>query len=93
VAMTRKEAIESLARTIRLYPEYAAGEILGMGMDWDGKELYNKHANDLEQRLADCERMVEKLVSEERHLERIKRWKEVSDEKIVCNKVCANTRD
>jgi hypothetical protein len=60
--MTRVDKIDSLANTFRLYPKYAAAAILGMGMDWDGKALYNKHANELEERLVDCENMVEKLV-------------------------------
>jgi hypothetical protein len=69
--MTMTEKVDSLSRTLRRYPEYAANAILAMGMDWDGKALYNKHANELEEQLVTYEKMIEKLVNETRYLERI----------------------
>lgn len=64
--MTLEEKLESLAKTLLRYPELAAKMILDIGIDWDGKVLCNNDANDLEERLADCEKMVEKLVNEAR---------------------------
>lgn len=59
--MTRAEKLESLARTLRRYPDYAAKVILDMGMEWDGKALYNKHANELEEELLGIKQALDEI--------------------------------
>jgi hypothetical protein len=59
--MTRSEKIDSLAKTLRRYPDYAAKVILDVWMEWDGKALYNKHANELEDELFGIKQAMDEI--------------------------------
>jgi hypothetical protein len=59
--MTRAEKLESLAKTLRRYPDLAAKMILDIGVEWDGKVLCNKDANELEDKLLGMKQALDEI--------------------------------